>query len=129
MRSSSLKRAFAATSLVMVLILATGQSSRAGEDNIAAFTSFGSGMTLGQAMASGSPAPRVGLGGGAKAGNTLHAPALAGMADAVAGRAGQRVQVGPAGLVSQTYSLAEALADAMWRKRVAKTLYRHTQPE
>ncbi len=129
MHFSSIRLAIAATSLAMGMLLAGGQSLWAGEEFDSAYSSFGSGMTLGQAMASGSPAPRVGTGSGAKAGNLVHAPALAGMANAVAGRAGQRVQVGPAGLIVQTFSLAEALADVKWRKKVARALYQRTEAE
>lgn len=116
-----LKPAFAAMSLALALALAAGQPLRAGEEYNPAFSSFGSGMTLGEAMANGSPAPRVGMDSGAKAGIVLHAPA--------AGRADQQVLVGPAGLAGQTSSLADVFADALWRKKAVRTLYQRIQAD
>lgn len=99
-------------------------------DNSYEFSSFGSGMTLGQAMASGSPAPRLDANDEAQAGAfQVRAPALANLAGVVAGRRGQTAPAMPGGLIIQEYSLAEAMADAMWRRNVVKVLHRRIQAE
>ena len=124
MHFSGLKPAFAAAGLGLALILASSQSLRAGEESESAYSSFGAGMTLGQAMANESPVRRAGVGSDVGADNPLDAAALSGTADGTVGNGGQ-----PDGSAVPARSLANFFADALWRKKAVRTLYRHTQAD
>ena len=104
---------------------------------------FGSGLTLGQAIATGTPAPRVsdndagivvnsayvpddqsGEAYGARNDDgSLVVPGMAGVADLVLRR--QLTQSARGQSDGGDYSLAHAMADALWRKKVVQSLYGH----
>ena len=124
MRFSIRKPAPAVACLAVAMILAGSQSLRAGEENEFAYSSFGSGVTLGEAMASGGTVSRVGQGSGVTADGSIEVPTS--NAD---GTAGNAVAARPAGIAVPSNSLAEFFTDALWRKKTVRTLYRQSQAD